>query len=76
MGEWMYRSTISWPRHELEVSGQFHGPTALPPEKEPPVPIGWMGPRAGLEQVEKRKFLTLPELELRPLGRPASSQSL
>jgi hypothetical protein len=28
-------------------------------------------PRAGLDDVEKRKFLTLPGLELRPLGRPA-----
>jgi hypothetical protein len=37
---------------------------------------GWVGPRAGLDDVEKRKFLTLPGLELRPLGRPARSQSL
>jgi hypothetical protein len=37
---------------------------------------GWVDPRAGLEDVEKRKFLTLPGLELRPLGRRASSQSL
>jgi hypothetical protein len=37
---------------------------------------GWVGPRAGLDNVEKRKFLTLPSLELRPLGRPACSQSL
>jgi hypothetical protein len=29
-------------------------------------------PRAGLDNVEKRKFLKLPGLELRPLGRPAS----
>jgi hypothetical protein len=29
---------------------------------------GWMGPRAGLDEVEKRKFLTLPGLELRPFG--------
>jgi hypothetical protein len=29
-----------------------------------------VGPRAGLDDVEKRKFLTLPGLELRPLGRP------
>jgi hypothetical protein len=35
-----------------------------------------VGPRAGLDYVEKRKFLTPPGLELRPLGRPASSQSL
>jgi hypothetical protein len=26
----------------------------------------WMGRRAGLDDVEKRKFLTLPGLELRP----------
>jgi hypothetical protein len=32
--------------------------------------------RAGLHDLEKRKFLTLPGLELRPLGRPARSQSL
>jgi hypothetical protein len=25
---------------------------------------GWVGPRAGLDNVEKRKFLTLPGLEL------------
>jgi hypothetical protein len=24
----------------MEVSGQLHSPTALPPGKEPPVPIG------------------------------------
>jgi hypothetical protein len=35
-----------------------------------------MGPRAGLDDVEKRKFLTLPGLELRPLGPLARSQSL
>jgi hypothetical protein len=25
---------------------------------------GWVGPRAGLDDVEKRKFLTLPGIEL------------
>jgi hypothetical protein len=25
---------------DVEVSGQLHAPTALPPGKEPPVPIG------------------------------------
>jgi hypothetical protein len=34
------------------------------------------GPSAGLEVVQKRKFLTLPGLELRTLGRPAHSQPL
>jgi hypothetical protein len=37
---------------------------------------GWMGPSAGLDGMEKRKFLTLSGLELRPLGCPGRSQSL
>jgi hypothetical protein len=32
-------------------------------------------PIASLDEMEKRKFLTLPGLELQPLGRPARSQS-
>jgi hypothetical protein len=35
-----------------------------------------VSPRAGRDDVEKGKFLSLPELKLRPLGRPARSQSL
>jgi hypothetical protein len=35
-----------------------------------------VSPRVGLDDVEKIKFLTLPGLELRPLCRPARSQSL
>jgi hypothetical protein len=37
---------------------------------------GWVDPRASLDDVEKRKFLTLPGLKLRPLSCPARSQSL
>jgi hypothetical protein len=37
---------------------------------------GQEGPRAGLDNVEKGKYLTVPGLELRPLGRPVRSQSL
>jgi hypothetical protein len=37
---------------------------------------GSVGPRDGLDDVEKRKFLTLQGIELRPLSRPARSQSL
>jgi hypothetical protein len=37
---------------------------------------GWVDPRTGLDDVEKRKFVTLPGLELRPLGRPTRSQPL
>jgi hypothetical protein len=36
---------------------------------------GWMGPGVGMDDVEKRKFLTLPGLELRPLN-SSRSQSL
>jgi hypothetical protein len=35
-----------------------------------------VGHRAGLDNVERRKFFILPRLELGPLGRPARSQSL
>jgi hypothetical protein len=34
---------------------------------------GRVDPRAGLDDVEEKKFLTLTGLELRPLGRPARS---
>jgi hypothetical protein len=37
---------------------------------------GWVGPRTGLDDIEKRKFLALPGLELRPLGPPVRNQSL
>jgi hypothetical protein len=35
-----------------------------------------VGARTSLDDVEKRKFLTVPELELRSVGRPARGQSL
>jgi hypothetical protein len=34
---------------------------------------GWVDPRAGLDNEEKRKFLNLPGLEIRPLRRPTRS---
>jgi hypothetical protein len=37
---------------------------------------GWVDPRAGLDDMEKRKYLSLPELELRPIRSPSRSQSL
>jgi hypothetical protein len=36
----------------------------------------WVDLRAGLDDVEKRKFLTLPGLGFQPLSRPTRSQSL
>jgi hypothetical protein len=61
------------------VSGQLYTPAALPPWKEPQVTHwigGWVDLRAGLDNVQKATFLTLPGLELRLLCRPARSQSL
>jgi hypothetical protein len=37
---------------------------------------GWVDSRAGLDDLEKRKFLTLPGLKLRPLSCRAHSQSV
>jgi hypothetical protein len=48
-----------------------------PPGKEPPVPIGdEVGWTPEPVWMTWRKFLTIPGLELRPLGRAARSQSL
>jgi hypothetical protein len=35
-----------------------------------------MDPRASMNDVDRRKFLTLPGLEFPPLGRPARGQSV
>jgi hypothetical protein len=37
---------------------------------------GWVGPRAGLDDVEKIKYLYLRGLEFRPLGSPARSHNI
>jgi hypothetical protein len=33
-------TSILWPRHQMEVSGQLHAPAASPPWEQPLVPIG------------------------------------
>jgi hypothetical protein len=42
----------------MDVSGQLHTPAALPPGKEPDTHRigGWVGPRAILDAVVKRKI--------------------
>jgi hypothetical protein len=47
-------------------------------EKSPRYPLDrrLRGPRPGMDDLEKRKFFTLPELKLRPLGYPSRSHSL
>jgi hypothetical protein len=58
------------------MSGQLDAPAALSPGKSPRYPLyrrlGGHHSRSG--RLEKWKFLTIPGLELRPLGRPAHGQ--
>jgi hypothetical protein len=52
------------------MSSQLHSPAALPPEEKVRFIHwvgGWVDTKAILDYVEKRKFLTLPGLELRSL---------
>jgi hypothetical protein len=55
------------------MSGKLHAPVVLTPGKERVPGTHWIGdtvdPRTGLDDMEKLEFLTLPGLELRPLGR-------
>jgi hypothetical protein len=57
---------------------QLHAPSANTEERVPRTHWigGWVGLRSSLGDVEKRKFLALPGLELRPLARLARRQSL
>jgi hypothetical protein len=79
MGEWMYRSIFSWlpalggGKWSASRTGRF-----TPGERVPGTHWigGWVNPRACLDDLEKRKFLTLPRLELHTFGRPGRSQSL
>jgi hypothetical protein len=78
IGEWMYRSTFS---SSTLVGGEWSAsrPCRFTPGERAHDAHwigGWVDPRAGMEDAENTKLLTLPGLELRPLGRPARSQSL
>jgi hypothetical protein len=47
----------------MEVSGQLHAPAALPPGKEPLVPIGWeagWAPESVRTRYRREKFPVLP----------------
>jgi hypothetical protein len=54
----------------MEVSDQLHARPHYSRERVPSSHWigGWVGLRAGLDDVEKRKFLHLSGLEIRPLG--------
>jgi hypothetical protein len=53
----------------MEMSGQLHGPAALPPGKEPPVTHwigGCMGLRFGMDAVVSKKEIRSPRRESKP----------
>jgi hypothetical protein len=58
MGEWVYISMYSLPQHYIEVSGLLHAQAVTPGERilSTYSTGGWMGPRASLDAVEKRKI--------------------
>jgi hypothetical protein len=51
----------SWPRHQMEVSGQFHSPAALSVGENSHTGACWLGfrvgTRAGLDAMDRRQFL-------------------
>jgi hypothetical protein len=55
----MYRSTLSWSRHKLEVSGQLHAPATLPPGKELRYPLDRLlgGPQSQSWRCGEEKIL-------------------
>jgi hypothetical protein len=79
MGDWMHKIHVFF---ALTVAGgewsASRSGRVSPGERTPCTHWigGWVDPRAGLDDVAKRKFLNLLGFELRPLGRLVSSQSL
>jgi hypothetical protein len=55
----------------MEVSGQIHAPVALPPRKEPHMPIGWVGSRVGVDTVEYR-HISCPSGNQTPAVQPVA----
>jgi hypothetical protein len=58
----------------MEVNGQLHDLAALPPGKERHWIGGWVGPRAGLDVVVKRK--NPAHAETQTLDHPARNPAL
>jgi hypothetical protein len=67
--------TLALVGHEWSASGPCHFTPGIRAPGSQWIG-GWVGPRGGLNDVEKLKFLALPGLELQSLGPPAHTQSL
>jgi hypothetical protein len=73
MEEWIHRST------NFFLSALVHAPPVISHQERAPGALwigSWVDSRATLDDMEKRKFLSLPGLELRCPCRPGRSQSL
>jgi hypothetical protein len=68
MGEWRYSSTILHLGTRWRCVIGFTSRPLYPRGKIPGTNSirGWVGPRDGLEAVERKKTFTLPEIEPRP----------
>jgi hypothetical protein len=78
-GGWKYRSTFFLTSAVAGGEWSASRPGLFTPEERVVSTDwikGWVEPRAGLDDVEWRKFLTVLGLELRPVDRPTRSQSL
>jgi hypothetical protein len=79
MGEWVYRSTFYLTSALAAGEWSTLRPGRFTRRERAPGTHrigGWVNRIASQDDVERRKFLTLPGLELQPLDRPAHSQSL
>jgi hypothetical protein len=77
MGEWIYRSTYSWPQNNLKVSGSFMPRPLYTWEDLPPYPldgrIGWHQNWSGWHGEEKNLASTYRDLNFYPSCHPACS---
>jgi hypothetical protein len=66
---WGFRHDVFWSSSNISTYPRERVPSTHWIE-------GWVGSRAGMDDVERRKILTLSGLEVQYLGQPAHSQSL
>jgi hypothetical protein len=72
MGEWIFfTSALAGGEWSTSRPGRF-----TPGERASATHWGWVDPRTVPNDMENRKFLNLPGLELRPLRLPDRSHSL
>jgi hypothetical protein len=75
-GEWMYRSTFFLTSTLLGGEWSASRSDRSTPRERASRTYwigGWVDPRAGLDDVEKRTFLNLTGLKFRPLGQTQGS---